>query len=713
MLKVIITVFITTLTLSAQLPEIQFENITAADGLVDDDMILGIYQDRQGFMWFLTLTGISRYDGYTFKNYKPIPNDSTSLPGGFVTSVYEDDNGQLWFGSHGLTRFDKSTEQFITFRHDANDSTSLAFDDVWDIKPDGERGLWIATSDGLDHFDFKTRVFTHFKHNPNDSLSLSNNSLKTLYVDRENILWAGAAGIFAYENGIMGLNRFNPETRTFKRYFHSADNECTLADNNIFSINEDQNGTLYVGTGKSMLHRYNREKDCFERLTSKSEHAPYAPPAEGFADFKHMVWSFIQDRDSIFWISSFSGGINRFDLKNDIMVHYPNEKNKELKLGNKIITKVYEDRQGIKWIGTAKAGLFKVIPSRQRFHSLAHNKELSDFLANKDVRVLYEDSENTFWIATSADIIRFDPLSGKMTSYAAIMDFPIKFVDAVYEDGSGGIWFGGSGMALIRIDLKSGRVKRYTPENSDIAAWQSININADSDTALWVSAEWDGLRQLNLKTEKFKFYRHDPDNERSLSSNSIWTTLVDQQNGFWVATKNGLNRLNRETDDFDRFFPGVSIHTILEDCNHNLWLGTIGSGLIRFNTKTNESTYYSTGQGLQSDEIYALVEDDHGYLWIGTKFGLTRFDPESYRSISFKKEDGLLSQLSVFADGVLKTKDGQLLFGGNGGITTFSPEDFKINTYPPFVAITGLSVFDKPYKEKGNLDSVITLQYNQ
>ena len=98
----------------AQLPEIQFEFITAADGLVDDDFIFEIYQDRHGFMWFTTFGGLSKYDGYKFTNYRHNPIDSSSLSSSEIYSIYEDPNsGQFWFGTNGggLNLFDPATEK--------------------------------------------------------------------------------------------------------------------------------------------------------------------------------------------------------------------------------------------------------------------------------------------------------------------------------------------------------------------------------------------------------------------------------------------------------------------------------------------------------------------------------------------------------------------------------------------------------------------------
>jgi ligand-binding sensor domain-containing protein len=703
----------------AQLPEIQFEFITAADGLVDDDFIFEIYQDRQGFMWFATFDGLSKYDGYKFTNYRHNPIDSSSLSNSSIFSIYEDPkSGQFWFGTNGggLNLFNPTTEKFKWYQHNPDDSTSLANNYVRDIMPAGESGLWIATQDGLDYFDFKAKVFTHFRYDFSDSLSLSCNEVGRLYIDKDKTLWVGTGSIFLWQNTSGGLNRFNPETKTFKRYSHLSADDSGLSADNICVINEDQNGTLYVGTGKSTLHKYNREKDSFELLSNLSKQQPFAAYGEGFAGFRPGVWSFIQDIDGYYWVATFSGGLNRFDLKNGFMKHYQSNKDDALILTSKNILALYEDRQGSIWFSSYKNGIHKITPSHNRFHPFAQNSTLPSFINDKDVRAIFEDSFGTFWIGTSINVLRFDPALNAVKNYNEILNFDVRWIDVIHEDASKRLWIGGAAVALTRFDLKSGDVKRYLPDEQDknsLPFWNVMTISQENDSILWLGSEFDGLAHFDINSEKFKHYTYDPSDTLSISSDKVWITLIDQMNILWIGTNNGLNQHNKETDAFERFLPGVEVHIILEDSNNNFWLGTIGQGLILFVRETGRGISYTADDGLLSNIIYSLAEDDQGFIWIGSAGGLTRLDTKKMSFVSFDEQDGLLNHFTKYSDAVLKTKNGELLFGGNKGITAFSPDQFKTNNFPPYLAITGLSIFDKSYKEKGRLDSLITLDYNQ
>ncbi len=215
----LILLFLITGKLFAQLPNIQFENITTANGLADDDNTFQIYQDTKGFMWFSTRGGLSRYDGYSFKNYRYNPFDSTSIRGNIVTAIYEDKFGQLWIGANGLNKFDPVSEEFIYYQHNPDDSTSLANNGIADILQDGDKGLWIATDNGLDFFDFKNKNFTHYMHNPNDTTSISSNIVSIIYIDKKNTLWVGTGSTDITVNDRGGLNRFDPDNKNIQTLF--------------------------------------------------------------------------------------------------------------------------------------------------------------------------------------------------------------------------------------------------------------------------------------------------------------------------------------------------------------------------------------------------------------------------------------------------------------------------------------------------------------
>jgi hypothetical protein len=112
-------------TIHAQEPVLRFERLTVEDGMASGK-IYSIYQDRYGFMWFGTNQGLSKYDSYTFTNYRYDPDDPASLSDNTVFVVYEDTSGTLWAGTrNGLNRFNRDTETFTHYWHDPDHPSSL------------------------------------------------------------------------------------------------------------------------------------------------------------------------------------------------------------------------------------------------------------------------------------------------------------------------------------------------------------------------------------------------------------------------------------------------------------------------------------------------------------------------------------------------------------------------------------------------------------
>src|SRR5918995_6167373 len=151
----------------ASLPQIcncvlRFDHISIEQGLSQSSVKV-IFQDRRGFLWFGTEDGLNRYDGYTFKIYKPDPDAINSLSDRWITSIVEDKAGYLWIATRlGLNRYDPRTEEFIHFMHDEMNSKSLIDNHINVLYIDKSDNLWIGTPSGLDLFDRGSGTFKHY-----------------------------------------------------------------------------------------------------------------------------------------------------------------------------------------------------------------------------------------------------------------------------------------------------------------------------------------------------------------------------------------------------------------------------------------------------------------------------------------------------------------------------------------------------------------------
>ncbi|HET9430069.1 MAG TPA: two-component regulator propeller domain-containing protein, partial [Chitinophagaceae bacterium] len=194
--------------------------------------ITGMVQDKQGYMWFASKSGLFRYDGYQMVYFRNNPFDPNSLSVDQLESICIDSSGNLWIGTYGagLDRYDPVTGTFTHFRHNPNDPSSLADDTVSVLLTDKNGTLWVG-SQGLSRFDPKTGRFIHYQHNPNDPGSISSNEVMAIYEDRLGELWIGTGSVYGPFKNVPsagGLNRLDRRTGTFTRFVHDPNNPQSL-----------------------------------------------------------------------------------------------------------------------------------------------------------------------------------------------------------------------------------------------------------------------------------------------------------------------------------------------------------------------------------------------------------------------------------------------------------------------------------------------------
>ena len=146
-----------------------------------------LFQDNLGFLWIGTEDGLNRFDGYSFKVFRPNPNDPDALNGGEVFSIFQSDDNAIWVGTYaGLNRYDPVTGKFIHWVHDDTNTDSLVSDVVLAIHQDSKGSFWIGTNKGLDQFDPATGVFTHLPLPDNPSEGGNDYSISALFEDEQD-----------------------------------------------------------------------------------------------------------------------------------------------------------------------------------------------------------------------------------------------------------------------------------------------------------------------------------------------------------------------------------------------------------------------------------------------------------------------------------------------------------------------------------------------
>jgi len=705
-------------TQASPLPEVcecilRFDQISIEQGL-SQSSVRTLFQDSRGFLWFGTEDGLDRYDGYTFKIFKPDPDTLNSLSDRWISSIVEDPQGYLWIGTRqgGLNRFDPHTEQFTQFRHDDSIPDSLSDDHINTLFVDRLGGLWVGTPYGLDHFQRGQDTFVHYMYDAENSTGLSGQKVMVIYQDRRDRFWIGTTD--------GGLDLFDPSKGVFTSYQHSSDDENTLSNNRVTAIVEDSNGVLWVGTQRG-LNRINPANGLVTRFMS-GRLEPLSPASDS-------INSLYIDRSGNLWVGT-NAGLDRLSRDGARFIHYANDPSFQKSLSNNYILSIFEDRGGVLWFGTYGGGVNKYDRGRDKFAYFRSELDNPNSLSGNLVFPILINRYGSAWVGTYGNGLNLiNWLSGEVTHYKSDPQDPDSLSSdellSLTFDYEGMIWIGTTN-GLDKFDPSKNTFTHFRSNTDDPDSLSSnfiYTVYQDSQNELWVGTN-TGLDRFNRKTGKFIHYLPKADDPNTLSGSGVDAIYEDNQGALWIGTfDRGLNRLDHDTGKFTHYqysaqdrqsLSNDSILSIYQDSKDRLWIGTAGGGLNQYHPETGTFTYFLEKDGLSNGVVYGILEDANGYLWMSTNYGLSRFDPETQTFRNFDAGDGL--QSNEFNMGsYAKSEGGLFYFGGINGMTVFDPLKIADNLIAPQTTLTSLSQDGKPLEIDSTAETVqdITLRWPQ
>ncbi|UZO82309.1 ATP-binding protein [Aquimarina sp. ERC-38] len=681
---------------------LNFEHLTTENGLSQSD-VNTIFQDDDGFMWFGTHDGLNRYDGYEFTIYKPDIKNTKSISSNLVWKIIDDEQGNLWIGTTGggLNYFNRETEEFTSFTSDKNNKNSIHNDYITQLFRDSANRLWVGNSSSIDMVDLNQPLdslkFKHFNLYPNtEAPTGKRNIVFSFFEDSTGQIWIG---------GAKTLSKLARD-RNGDFYFQCLNDLTNFPDSNVMAINEDSYGNLILGT-KDGLYRYLRE-------TANKE-----------VQFIHEgVFNSVQISNQHIWAGTDDGLLEFSNLSETeapelISTYRYDPQNSEKSLTKNTIKSLYIDSTGIVWVGTNGGGVNKFDPQRKQFW---HFKKSLDpgSLSNNKIRSIYQDSYQNLWVGTEGGGLN---LQSKDGSDRGFKNF--KMLSKVF--------------ALEEIQLKNKRRLLIGCENSpgmfgidldgdkpitdkDIKPMEDtpnsvFSLMQDNAKNVWIGTYTSGVRRWLINKDSLSFtkdiLRYDATNEFSISNNIVRDIHQDSQGNIWFATGKGLSRLtpnqirskNPKFDVFknnpkdDTSLSHNYILTVFESKSGTIWIGTFGGGLNKLIPGSGSQSIrfksYSENDGLPNNVIKGILEDEQDNLWLSTNKGISKFDPREETFQNYDVNDGLqsneFSELAAF-----KTVDGKLLFGGVNGFNAFYPEEIINNTFIPETVFTNFSIFNKP-----------------
>jgi signal transduction histidine kinase/DNA-binding response OmpR family regulator/ligand-binding sensor domain-containing protein len=653
-------------TVKAQ--DINFEHLGIQNGL-SQLTVNSIYQDQFGMMWFGTREGINRYDGYKITSFYPHKGPN-ALPGNIVNSIVGDESGNIYFVCDGkLVGFDHKSEKFNTVNVDNVLSVSKGSDSFWVLTDDSLFKFTSAAKSISTYCKIKEQLSSKIifetaggrlllggskglyllEGKENVIPILSDIHVVSVYEDRRKNLWISTEG-----NGFFKLNK---KFELIKNYRHSNSDPLSLSSDDVRSIIEDKNGTVWIGTFTG-LNKYIEPIDNFQHFSQNISQ----PGSILHSSVLHVYC----DLQGTIWLGTYYGGVNYFNPDINIYnFHYPIPNNPKT-LNNAIIGRMAEDDNGNLWIGTDGGGVNYLNRSTREFSRV---KQGDQFRLNKNIKVLlYVKKYGVLLIGTHFGGLEIlNVKTGTITAYNIQADKGFFIADnAVYSLAhDGDDVYVSTRQQLYKLSLISGKISEVPEQLMQSKGIWNNPIFIDSQQNLWYYPTYSKVvKKTNLSTGNTQIY----------------------------SILNGSSNQN-----------SIGITSIMEDSRRQIWLASNGGGLFLYDSKANKfKRFQSEKDGLISNYCYDLAETKYGNILISTNKGLSVYQNSTGVFKNLRLQDGV--PLTAINEGnrLFVASDGEIFWGGINGLVSFYEQQISNVNKPSTIHFSELEVNNRKVEPGDN-----------
>lgn len=669
------------LSLTAGAESFHFSQYEVSDGL-PSNAIRCIIQDHKGFLWFGTGSGLSRFDGYSFRNFNNIEGDKTSIHNNYSYTLYEDNRKQLWIGTdNGVSLYHENTECFSFFSAKTSNGTQIksCMSCILQTK-DGT--MWFATlGQGIFSYQPQSKKLVNYSH-LNKQTPLDNDSIGYLCIDKQGTLWAASLreGTLTYfdqksqrfvtlplhekgnskisamyallcdyqdqiwvgtwDKGIALVNKSTGEITSF------VPDSKIGGIGHIHYIYEYKRGMLLIGSDDGLLS-FNTHTHEFKEVSLSEKN--------GNSLAFRFIYPIYKDREGGLWIGSYYDGVSYSSPGTSLFEGFEQSSFHNSVNGN-VISKFCEDNQGNLWIGSDDGGLSCMNKKTHLFtHYLPDGR--GNGISYHNIHALCLDNDN-LWVGTySGGLNKMNLQTHSFKHY-----LPSQSIYALKKDRYGNLWAGSMSDIMI-YDRQKDDFRKIVMTNTT-----TTDILDAPDGNLYFGTLGQGIYIYNFKTRKWLRLKKKADMNLSLPCNQINTLCNYEGKEMWVGTDDGL------------------------------WV-------YNYNKKSFKKLHIEGFNQAVCSIIY-----QKGLFWLATTNGIAVYNPKTKSMRRFYKRDGLQSdQFSVCAS--LLSSDGKIYFGSINGFNVIDPQVFPSNQYVPPVMITNLQIFNKdvPIDSKGTLKQSINV----
>ena len=665
---------------------LKFKQLSTINGLPTNE-VRRLYQDKDGYIWIATTSGLCLYDAYQVKIYKSNLYSPNLFSNNNIRCVSEDNDHNLWIGTNNgvnilnkrtgairqildnrfhnsVVNTIKTTRSGVTFigtdrelfRYDAHlDSCVICVSEtdkdlnsrlynVQHLYEDSQDQLWIATSYGLIRYDVARNKY-HLYSLP---------SAHFVFEDSKHRIWVGTYGSGLY----LMENPYQPSEVVWHSFSHRSGDANSLGDNVVYAMEEDLNTkTLWVGTRSGL--------SILDYKPSGTQFINYQPGRNSSFFSFNEVNAIIRDNQGIMWLGMLGGGVG-YVSTNKPMFQLDALPDVKETLTSNAVRSILVDHTGMLWMGIGSYGFIVKNPKTGEWK---HYRDYPDFAEYPDLPTINTFMQSRYdhkiWLGTfNSGIYIFDGSQRPGHRVSRIVQYthdwlPSSCVYGIKEDSNRNYWIATrSGLAL------------YTAARKGYNLTQNVYpgffycVEQDSKGYIWAGSGSYGVLRITSSgsaPEDVRFTEYSPRNGKLNCSD---------------------------------------VQCIYQDSKKRLWLGTDGGGLNLYDAAQDKFVAVSSLLNIPGDGVFSIQEDKLGNLWMGTNVGLIKLsiqngvDKGTYRL--YTREFGL--QGNIFLRGAsFKSKSGELFFGGHNGYNYFYPESVKDNGIQLPIAITDIKIYNQSW----------------
>lgn len=641
---------------------------------------------------------------------------SEGLANNAVYSISQDMKGRMWFGTiDGVHSFDGN--EIRVWRDERISSLGSS---IYTIKEDNRQRLWIGSDQGLSLFDLKTESFSAFDGQTASGVRI-NSPVSHIMVDSKKTVWIGTVG--------QGIFHYDPTAEKLHQYTALG----KINSDYIAYTLEDSSGTIWVATMNAGISQFIPSQDLFQQATDNG--------------VRNTVTLFEDVRQNL-WVGTSGNGLFLLDKRERKLVQ---------KLKSSDSKRILQVRCIVEWMPgelliASDEGLMKYNTVTGEENTIRSDYKQPNSLNDNYLQTLFVDRERALWVGTYFGGVNYIPPTGNnfIHYYKGNTQLDARIISVFAKADNDNLWIGTDDAGFFYWDRDKQTFKSYKPQHTTSGpTYHNIHALLQDDNKLYIGMYMGGLDILDLKTGKFKNYQFGH-SSRSLYASGIYALYKDSYQQLWIGTTSGLNKYKVETDDFERIYEvhPADISYIMEDKKGYLWVCSLNQGVYRLDQKAQKWVHFSLQAEngripvvIPTNKVITACLDEKENLWFGTDgCGLLKYDyasgnfrkvalPENIRVIhkiiaaknelwlttsngmycyqpqsgkvkTYNKYDGLQENQFLPNSGI-QLPDGTVFMGGINGFNEFHPDRIERNSQKPAVILADFQLFNRPVKVGG------------